>query len=417
MTEEVAVKVEVNAGDEEKPVDVKAEVKTEPVAEESVKIEEEKTETKDAEMAVDETGEPDELQRKIIRQVEYYFSDYSLPRDKFLKEQIELDDGWIPLTTMVKFKRLADLTTNHKAIVTALKKSALKLMEVSEDDAKIRRSKDRPLPEDNEAYKQEVKTKTVYCKGFPRDTTNIDKVLEFFSVYPGVENVKMRYFPNKEEKSQFKGSVTATFSNKELAEKFMTIDEVKYNDHLLLRQWFVDWEKEKDEQHSKKKEKKATSDNKDGKNGEAKENEKIKLAKNAVLKLVDLPEKVDRDDIKKAFASYPADIAHVETTDNVAFVRLRGEDDGKTVLSKLEDGKITVNDTTVSVTLLEGEEEEEYLKKVLERISSSSGKSFRGRSGGRGRGRGRGRGGWRGGNKRSGSPGGDRGGKRSRKND
>lgn len=56
------------------------------------------------------------------------------------------------------------------------------------------------------------------------------------------------------------------------------------------------------------------------------------LAKNAVLKLTDLAESVGRDEIKKAFLAYPADIAHVEgPSEGVAFVRLRGEDDGKTV--------------------------------------------------------------------------------------
>ena len=96
----------------------------------------------------------------------------------------------------------------------------------------------------------------------------------------------------------------------------------------------VDWEKEKEEQYKNKKNKnkKQSDDSEEKKDGESKENEKIKLAKNAVLKLVNLPDKLDRDEIKKAFASYPADIAHVEgPSDNTAFVRLRGEDDGKTV--------------------------------------------------------------------------------------
>ena len=47
----------------------------------------------------------------------------------------------------------------------------------------------------------------------------------------------MRYLSDKSEKSVFKGSLTVSFSSKELAEKFMGLDEVKYNDHSLLRQW------------------------------------------------------------------------------------------------------------------------------------------------------------------------------------
>lgn len=52
-----------------------------------------------------------------------------MPRDKFLQEQIKLEDGWVPLEIMLKFKRLANLTTDTDVIVTALEES--KLIEVS----------------------------------------------------------------------------------------------------------------------------------------------------------------------------------------------------------------------------------------------------------------------------------------------
>lgn len=70
------------------------------------------------------------------------------------------------------------------------------------------------------------------------------------------------------------------------------------------------------------------------------------------------------------------------------------------VLDKLENNKICVNDASVEVSLLEGEEEETYLKKaednVNNRVMNMGRGGFRGR-GGRGRGRGRGGRGGRGG--------------------
>ena len=70
------------------------------------------------------------------------------------------------------------------------------------------------------------------------------------------------------------------------------------------------------------------------------------------------------------------------------------------MLDKLTDKKISIKDSSVEVSLLDGEEEENYLKKAEEifnnRVSMGRG-GFRGR-GGRGRGRG-GRGGGRGGYK------------------
>jgi len=127
-----------------------------------------------------------DLDRKIIRQVEYYFSDYNLPKDTFLKEQVLVDDGWVTIEVMLKFHRLSQLTKDADVIMNALKKSNSGLMELSDSAQKIRRSTDKPIPEDSDERKQEMKLKTVYCKGFPREGATIDKLLDFFKEYPTV---------------------------------------------------------------------------------------------------------------------------------------------------------------------------------------------------------------------------------------
>uniref|UniRef100_A0A3Q2NSN0 Lupus La protein homolog n=1 Tax=Fundulus heteroclitus TaxID=8078 RepID=A0A3Q2NSN0_FUNHE len=103
---------------------------------------------------------------KVARQVEYYFGDHNLPRDKFLKEQLQLDDGWVTLETMLKFNRLKSLTTETSVVVSALQKSKSGLLEISEDKTKIRRSPDKPLPELNDEYKDAVKHRSVYIVSF-----------------------------------------------------------------------------------------------------------------------------------------------------------------------------------------------------------------------------------------------------------
>ena len=77
--------------------------------------------------------------------------------DKFLKEQIKLDEGWVPLEIMIKFNSLNCLTTDFNVIVEALSKSKAELMEISEDKTKIRRSPSKPLPEVIDEYKYDVK--------------------------------------------------------------------------------------------------------------------------------------------------------------------------------------------------------------------------------------------------------------------
>jgi hypothetical protein len=62
-------------------------------------------------------------------------------------------------------------------------------LQVSDDKKKIRRSPNSPLPVLNEERRQELMSRTVYCKGFPRDGTTLDNLLEFFSSYGSVENI------------------------------------------------------------------------------------------------------------------------------------------------------------------------------------------------------------------------------------
>ena len=76
---------------------------------------------------------------EILRQVEFYFSDANLPRDKFLwtlasdpKKQ-----GWVPISSIASFKRMQRFQPNE-AVVAALRQSK-ELLEVSEDGTAVRR--------------------------------------------------------------------------------------------------------------------------------------------------------------------------------------------------------------------------------------------------------------------------------------
>lgn len=161
------------------------------------------------------SDETNELDKKIIRQIEvtgvpcffenknnilnifyfqYYFGDFNLPKDKFLKEQMGVDDGWIPIATMLKFARLSQLTKSPKVIFNAMKKSTSGLMEVDESASKIRRSKTQPIPEETAEYLAEIKARTIYCKGFPKEGMSIDKLLDFFKSFPTALSIKVCIF-------------------------------------------------------------------------------------------------------------------------------------------------------------------------------------------------------------------------------
>lgn len=102
-----------------------------------------------------------DMEKKIVRQVEYYFGDINLPRDKFLQGQIkENEDGWVPLDVMLKFKRLAELSKDPAVIAEALAQSDDRIVVVSEDKTKIRRNPEKPLPDNNDEHIKVLREKT-----------------------------------------------------------------------------------------------------------------------------------------------------------------------------------------------------------------------------------------------------------------
>lgn len=110
-----------------------------------------------------------------------------MQRDKFLIEQTKLDDGWVPMTVMLNFKMLASMSQEPDVILKAIELS--KLMEISEDKKKIRRSPKCSLPIYNEEYRKAQEARTAYVKGFPLQDTNIEKLKTFFSAYEPFENI------------------------------------------------------------------------------------------------------------------------------------------------------------------------------------------------------------------------------------
>lgn len=206
---------------------------------------------------VDSSDEPTKLESDIIRQIEYYFGDANLFRDKFLQSEVAKDDGWVPFTTMLTFKRLAALSTDVEAIVTALNKSDEGLVEISEDHQRIRRHPERPLPEKNEETRKEIVTRTAYVKGFPLDCEMADYI-EFFDGYPKVTNIVVRKYLDKPTKLyKAKGSAFITFLTVEQCADFLKLEKVEFRGNELIRKWqsdyYTDKKAERTEKHKEKK--------------------------------------------------------------------------------------------------------------------------------------------------------------------
>ncbi|CAH3159785.1 unnamed protein product [Porites lobata] len=347
------------------------------------------------------TEVPSDLEKKIIKQIEFYFGDKNLPRDKFLRQKVDEDEGWVTLECLTTFNRLKALSTDIDAIAKALRKSEAGLVEVSEDNKKVRRVTTKPLPEETAEARHDAKAKTVYCKGFPAETT-IDQLEEFFSDKGKAVLIKMR----RGENHLFKGSVFVEFSTVDEAKAFVATEALKYNEQELIKMMKADYFKKKEEEFKLKKEKqkeeegeKQKETKEERKDEDEKEEESLKYDSGCVLHFKNVGEQTSREDLKSLFGEHE-DIAWVDFTrgESEGHVRFSKEGGAQRVIDALKakgDGKIVIREAEATLRVLEGDEEKSYWKKAQEdreKAKQKKGKKFRGNQGGRsGGGRGRGK--------------------------
>ena len=139
----------------------------------------------------------DKTTAKILKQVDFYFSDSNLPKYKFLKGLVDKDpEGWVEIAVISSFARMKSLSTDQAVIVAAIKESTLL---VSEDGTKLKRN--APLPE-----KTNFLDNTIYAKGFLAETT-LDTIEEFFTSHledgEKITCVRMRRMKDKTFKVVF----------------------------------------------------------------------------------------------------------------------------------------------------------------------------------------------------------------------
>ncbi|VDD75232.1 unnamed protein product [Mesocestoides corti] len=80
------------------------------------------------------------LQSQILHQIEFYFSENNLVRDTFLRRHMD-SSGWVPISVIAKFNRVASLSTDLNKIIKALLPS--QVVEVDTSGMRVR-CRDRP---------------------------------------------------------------------------------------------------------------------------------------------------------------------------------------------------------------------------------------------------------------------------------
>merc|ERR1712130_519379 len=131
-------------------------------------------------------SEPDEdLCEKITQQVEFYFSDANITKDKFLLKHVKRNkEGFVSLKLISSFKRVKHLTKDWRQVAFAIKKCSQKL-EVNDLETKVRRTEELP------AYDETTPSRTVVVLNLPMDRPTIEGVSEIFSCFGDIVLVRI----------------------------------------------------------------------------------------------------------------------------------------------------------------------------------------------------------------------------------
>ncbi|CAD27041.1 LA RIBONUCLEOPROTEIN [Encephalitozoon cuniculi GB-M1] len=148
---------------------------------------------------------------KIKSQVEFYFSDANFRVDKFLKEQSLVNNGYIPIKTVVSFNRLKGLGATVDDVKEALKDS--RVVEIKDDMVK------KVETEEYLSYlmEKDISKRVVYISGFDRNST-LEDIKEMVS--PHITPVLIRMRRDKEK--NFSGSVFAEMKSEEEAQRALS---------------------------------------------------------------------------------------------------------------------------------------------------------------------------------------------------
>ncbi|GER24586.1 phospho-n-acetylmuramoyl-pentapeptide-transferase, partial [Striga asiatica] len=127
----------------------------------------------------------EDLRRRIIKQVEYYFGDENLPTDKFLMNYVTKNvEGFVPIGVIASFRKMKKLTRDTALIVAALKESTF--LVVSSNGKKVKRLHPLPLAEIKDPM-----VCTVLVENLPTDHS-VENLRHVFGEAGNIKNITIR---------------------------------------------------------------------------------------------------------------------------------------------------------------------------------------------------------------------------------
>ncbi|KAF2316608.1 hypothetical protein GH714_041949 [Hevea brasiliensis] len=143
----------------------------------------------------------DDLRQKILKQVEYQFSDLSLLANESMSKHISKDpEGYVPISVIASTKKMKSLVNNNHLLAQALQSSSN-----FEDGKRVKRK--IPFTEKD---REELQSRTVVVENLPEDHShqNLEKI---FSVVGSVRTIRICH---PQESNSSRGKSDFFMSNK-----------------------------------------------------------------------------------------------------------------------------------------------------------------------------------------------------------
>jgi len=294
---------------------------------------------------------------KMLRQVEYYFSDSNLHTDTFLKDTMKENDGWIPIKKLLDFPRIKQLVekverqipgiNSMEHLIEALR-SSKELLRVSEDGERVQRA--TPLLDP-----KVIAERTVAVFGFPsKREFNVEEQKMFWGQFGGVLSVK-RYVPHYGRSP--KCMVFVEFDSKQIAQEVIMSEMLDYDGiEVTLRK--------RELNNSRKRKREEVS----------------KYQPDKLLKISEYPEGTKWFEVKRWLEDNEVKDIFVHHRNDHAFIQLKGELSAAEVAKKLENKPWSLEDE--KITKVEAIEDGEETWKTLMKSLFSNRKDKRYKRGG-----------------------------------
>ncbi|CAI4058278.1 hypothetical protein SUVZ_04G1910 [Saccharomyces uvarum] len=162
-----------------------------------------------------------EVLDQCLKQVEFYFSEFNFPYDRFLRTTAEKNDGWVPISTIATFNRMKKYRPVDK-VIEVLRSS--EILEVSADGENVKRR----VPLDLTAARNariEQNQRTLAVMNLPHEDVEASQIPElqenletFFQKLGEINQVRLR---RDHKNKKFNGTVLVEFKTIPECETFL----------------------------------------------------------------------------------------------------------------------------------------------------------------------------------------------------